>query len=473
MMKANPRLQITSGLRDKYTSAKLQKKGIGNFGSGTPFIGDLGDGRTNRNSPHSAGWAADLGPRSQYKWLQRNAHKFGLETAAGHGEPWHVQLAGTVGSGTGPMGRMGDLGEPDNGFLGTGIGPSVTGMIGGIPGISDLIQLVKGIYGVVQKIGNVVDFVMSGFGRIKGMMGDDGLLDMTNAGPSKGAGKVTQILSMMGLDKFAGGNSNTVLKYDSAGVGLGPSINFNGESWKGSGNTWTGALDGPGGGAGGGSVGSDAVSRILQRYSNSGQSVQAKTPDAGTVAKMVTVLQAAQSAGFSGDELVAAVALAGRESGFNPRAFNGNSGTGDKSYGLWQINMIDSLGPSRRKSLGISNNDQLFDPNTNAKALRMLFDGRSTPFYDWGPYKGQPALHGGAEDWVPAVYTVAKAQGMVGDPGFDYQAAGGGSVNTNMQFNNTFHISGGGSSGIDIGRIAPMLADRMEAEMRKRLAVVR
>jgi hypothetical protein len=103
----------------------------------------------------------------------------------------------------------------------------------------------------------------------------------------------------------------------------------------------------------------------------------------------------------------------------------------------------------------------------------MLFDGRSTPFYDWGPYKGQPALHGGAEDWVPAVYTVAKAQGMVGDPGFDYQAAGGGSVNTNMQFNNTFHISGGGSSGIDIGRIAPMLADRMEAEMRKRLAVVR
>jgi hypothetical protein len=45
---------------------------------------------------HTRGWAADIGPTNQLGWVQQNAHKFGLQTAANAGEPWHVQSAGTM-----------------------------------------------------------------------------------------------------------------------------------------------------------------------------------------------------------------------------------------------------------------------------------------------------------------------------------------------------------------------------------------
>lgn len=87
--------------------------------------------------------------------------------------------------------------------------------------------------------------------------------------------------------------------------------------------------------------------------------------------------------------VAAAIALA--ESGGNPNAHNGNSGTGDDSYGLWQINMIGGMGPSRRSQFGIGSNTQLFDPLTNAKAAVMV-SGGGTSFGPWttfthGTYK--------------------------------------------------------------------------------------
>jgi hypothetical protein len=69
---------------------------------------------------------------------------------------------------------------------------------------------------------------------------------------------------------------------------------------------------------------------------------------------------------------MAAIAMA--ESSGNPRAHN--STPPDNSYGLWQINMIGNLGPARRKQLGISSNEQLFDPATNAKAAKMIKDSQ-------------------------------------------------------------------------------------------------
>jgi hypothetical protein len=62
------------------------------------------------------------------------------------------------------------------------------------------------------------------------------------------------------------------------------------------------------------------------------------------------------------------------ESSGNPRAHN--STPPDNSYGLWQINMIGNLGPARRQQLGISSNEQLFDPATNAKAAKMIKDSQ-------------------------------------------------------------------------------------------------
>jgi len=90
--------------------------------------------------------------------------------------------------------------------------------------------------------------------------------------------------------------------------------------------------------------------------------------------------------GLSEGQAKIAAAIGMAESGGNPNAHNTNASTGDNSYGLWQINMLGALGPERLRQFGISSNDQLFDPATNAKAMRILSqDGRS--FTPWSVYK--------------------------------------------------------------------------------------
>jgi hypothetical protein len=68
-------------------------------------------------------------------------------------------------------------------------------------------------------------------------------------------------------------------------------------------------------------------------------------------------------------QIACAVALA--ESDGNPNAHN--STPPDDSYGLWQINMLGSLGPDRRKRFGITSNTQLFDPATNVRAAYIIW----------------------------------------------------------------------------------------------------
>ncbi|CCH33594.1 type VII secretion target [Actinosynnema sp. NPDC047251] len=97
----------------------------------------------------------------------------------------------------------------------------------------------------------------------------------------------------------------------------------------------------------------------------------------------------AHDAGFRGEDLTIAVAVALAESGGDPRAHNPRPP--DDSYGLWQINMLGSLGPARRRELGLSSDRELFDPRENAKAAnRISGDGRSwTPWstYTNGAYR--------------------------------------------------------------------------------------
>lgn len=90
----------------------------------------------------------------------------------------------------------------------------------------------------------------------------------------------------------------------------------------------------------------------------------------------------ASKAGFSGDDLGIAVAVAQAESRGNPTAHN--SKPPDDSYGLWQINMLGSLGPARRKEFGITSNTQLYDPATNAKAAYMVW--KSSGWKAWTTY---------------------------------------------------------------------------------------
>lgn len=99
------------------------------------------------------------------------------------------------------------------------------------------------------------------------------------------------------------------------------------------------------------------------------------------------VAKYAYDAGFRGQSLINMVAIAKRESGWDPMAHNTNAGTGDNSYGLWQINMLGSLGPARRMLLGLSSNDQLFSPAVNARAA-WIISGMGTNFTPWSTWRG-------------------------------------------------------------------------------------
>lgn len=90
----------------------------------------------------------------------------------------------------------------------------------------------------------------------------------------------------------------------------------------------------------------------------------------------------AAGAGMSGNHQKIMVAIAHAESGFNPRAHN--STPPDNSYGLWQINMLGSMGPARRRQFGITSNDQLFNPAINAKAAQIIY--KQQGYKAWSVY---------------------------------------------------------------------------------------
>jgi len=127
---------------------------------------------------------------------------------------------------------------------------------------------------------------------------------------------------------------------------------------------------------------------ITQGGGGSGESSIDPPSSVGGYGKSLTgkaVYDYAKGAGFSSTEADTMTKIANRESRWNTHAHNGNAGTGDNSYGLWQINMLGDMGTSRRKALGISNNEQLFDPATNARAARMIY--KSQGYGAWSVYK--------------------------------------------------------------------------------------
>jgi hypothetical protein len=98
----------------------------------------------------------------------------------------------------------------------------------------------------------------------------------------------------------------------------------------------------------------------------------------------------AYAAGFRGQGLTTAVAVALAESGGRPTAHNATPP--DDSYGLWQINMLGALGPERRHQYHLKSDDQLFDPDTNARvANRISSDGHD--FTPWSTYTNGAYKH--------------------------------------------------------------------------------
>jgi hypothetical protein len=88
--------------------------------------------------------------------------------------------------------------------------------------------------------------------------------------------------------------------------------------------------------------------------------------------------------GFRGEALRVAFGVVMKESTGRPYAHNQNSNTGDNSYGLFQINMIGSLGPARREQFGLVTNEDLFNPLTNAAIAYRISEGGT----NWGPWGG-------------------------------------------------------------------------------------
>lgn len=92
------------------------------------------------------------------------------------------------------------------------------------------------------------------------------------------------------------------------------------------------------------------------------------------------IAQVAYDAGFRGDGLRTAVAVALAESAGDPKAHNDTYP--DNSYGLWQINMLGAMGPERREQFGLESNRELFQPDENAKAAVEISSGGK----NWSPW---------------------------------------------------------------------------------------
>lgn len=99
----------------------------------------------------------------------------------------------------------------------------------------------------------------------------------------------------------------------------------------------------------------------------------------------LNLLDILRQAGFKGEGLLTAYAVVMAESGSNPLAHNDNRKTGDDSYGLFQINMIDKLGTARLKQFGLQSKEDLLDPLVNAKIAFAISKG-GKDFGAWSTY---------------------------------------------------------------------------------------
>lgn len=157
------------------------------------------------------------------------------------------------------------------------------------------------------------------------------------------------------------------------------------------------------------------VDRVLDTFAGGVRPPDARTIDRVPVMAVWFTIDAAAKAGFAGDDLIVAGALAGRESYWSPWVTNFNEVTKDRSWGLWQLNTRQSSAWDAVKAdLGLGLELQLLDPVVNAKAAKWLYDrSPDVPFRAWGPYKNVPPLWGSAARNVAVVVDLAVFFGYV------------------------------------------------------------
>lgn len=115
-------------------------------------------------------------------------------------------------------------------------------------------------------------------------------------------------------------------------------------------------------------------------------------------------------AGFPPVVATSMTAIALRESGGNPNALNTNTVTGDRSYGLLQINMLSLEVQTlvQKEVLKGADEKALLDPLTNAKAGFVLWGGKlSNLKLAW--YIDRPVYMQRYEKQLPAAQAAALA----------------------------------------------------------------
>jgi cell wall-associated NlpC family hydrolase len=138
------------------------------------------------------------------------------------------------------------------------------------------------------------------------------------------------------------------------------------------------------------------------------------------------VAQLLYETGFRDEDLVAMVAIAGRESSYEPTAHRTDQDpakmVGD--FGLFQINYVNDT-PALRQAIGLTDRAQLLDPEMNARAAFYLYQrGGLDPWTaaEGGWTADGDPLYGTDVDAARAAVERAAASGMLGEP-FDYPDA--------------------------------------------------
>jgi hypothetical protein len=149
-----------------------------------------------------------------------------------------------------------------------------------------------------------------------------------------------------------------------------------------------------------------AEAQIVQKQYQERALAKYENADKLTKTELVDLLHAV---GFKGEALRHAWAIVMKESRGNPLSHNGNRDTGDNSFGLFQINMVDSLGQDRRDKFSLEYNAQLLNPVVNAKiAYHMSNQGEN-----WRSWKGvnNPVVKGWLKQFPEAqAKAIAKAK---------------------------------------------------------------
>ena len=149
-----------------------------------------------------------------------------------------------------------------------------------------------------------------------------------------------------------------------------------------------------------------AEAQIVQKQYQERALAKYENADKLTKTELVDLLHAI---GFKGEALRYAWAIVMKESRGNPLSHNGNRDTGDNSFGLFQINMVDSLGQDRREKFSLEYNAQLLNPVVNAKiAYHMSNQGEN-----WRSWKGvhNPVVKGWLKQFPEAhAKALAKAK---------------------------------------------------------------